>query len=231
MSEKDFYKQTFENLVPAAPPVTESSREQIAEVLYDFMQLQHLYDSAIEVVKTYLTILDNEFSVKFQRNPIHNIESRLKSPQSIIGKLQKKGLPLTTESAQKNLLDMAGIRVTCYYISDIYQIVDMLRMRDDFIMIKQKDYINNPKPSGYRSYHMIVNVPVYLSTQKKYAPVEIQIRTIAMDFWASLEHQLKYKPSAVITPEISLKLKEAADRIAETDMQMQQIFYEINDLE
>lgn len=231
MDEKDFYIEAIKQL----PTVTESShesfQEKIAETFYSFLELQHLYDSAIEVVKTYLNILDNEFSVKFQRNPIHNIESRLKSPQSIIGKLQKKGLPITTEAAHKNLLDMAGIRVTCCYISDIYAIVDLLGRRDDFTIIKRKDYIKNPKPSGYRSYHMIINVPVYLSAQKKYAPIEIQIRTIAMDFWASLEHQLKYKPSAEITPEISQELRECADKIAETDMQMQKIFLEINDLD
>ncbi len=230
MSEMDFYKKTFDNL-PAVMKSSESVKEKVAEVLYDFMQLQHLYDSAIEVVKTYLSCIDNEFSVKFQRNPIHNIDSRLKSPQSIIGKLQKKGLPLTTDAAQKNLLDIAGIRVTCCYISDIYAIVDMLSRRDDFTIIKQKDYIKNPKSSGYRSYHMVVRVPVYLSTHKTYAPVEIQIRTIAMDFWASLEHQLKYKASADITPEISEELRMCAERIAETDIQMQKIFMEINDLE
>ena len=111
MSEKDFYIEAFDNL-PALTDNSESMKEMFSHVFYDFLQLQHLYDSAIEVVKTYLNILDNEFGVKFQRNPIHNIESRLKSPQSIIGKLQKKGLPITTEAARKNLLDLAGIRVT-----------------------------------------------------------------------------------------------------------------------
>ncbi len=230
MEEMDFYIDAIDNL-PATVDNKETVKEKFAHVFYDFLQLSHLYDSAIEVVKTYLNILDSEFSVKFQRNPIHNIESRLKSPQSIIGKLQKKGLPLTPESAKNNLLDIAGIRVTCCYISDIYAIVEMLARRDDFTVIKRKNYIKNPKPSGYRSYHMIVNVPVYLSTQKMYAPVEIQIRTIAMDFWASLEHQLKYKPSAAITPEISEQLRECAEKIAETDLQMQSIYMQINDLE
>jgi putative GTP pyrophosphokinase len=230
MDEKEFYMEAFDNL-PALADNSESVKETFSHVFYDFLQLSHLYDSAIEVVKTYLNILDNEFSVKFQRNPIHNIESRLKSPQSIIGKLQKKGLPLSTEAARKNLLDLAGIRVTCYYISDIYAIVEMLGRRDDFMVIKRKDYIKTPKPSGYRSYHMILNVPVYLSTHKEYAPVEIQIRTIAMDFWASLEHQLKYKTSAALTPEISEELRQCAERIAETDMQMQRIYMQINDME
>ena len=161
----------------------------------------------------------------------YTIESRLKSPQSIIGKLQKKGLPITPDAARKNLLDLAGIRVTCYYITDIYAIVEMLSRRDDFTVIKRKDYIKNPKPSGYRSYHIILNVPVYLSTHKEYAPVEIQIRTIAMDFWASLEHQLKYKTSSDIPSDISQELRECAERIAETDMQMQRIYMQINDID
>lgn len=233
MDEKEFYMETIKNLpaISGNASYSESFQEQVAQTFYDFLQLQHLYDSAIEVVKTYLNILDNEFSVKFQRNPIHNIESRLKSPQSIIGKLQKKGLPITTESARKNLLDMAGIRVTCCYISDIYAISDLLSRRDDFVVIKKKDYIRHPKPSGYRSYHMIINVPVHLSTHKKYAPVEIQIRTIAMDFWASLEHQLKYKSAETIPAELSEQLRECADKIAETDMQMQEIFSHLNDIE
>lgn len=230
MSEMDFYMETLENL-PAVINSGETMKERVAAIVYDFIQLQHLYDSAIEVVKTYLNIIDSEFSVKFQRNPIHNIDSRLKSPQSIIGKLQKKELPITTESARKNLLDIAGIRVTCCYINDIYAIADMLCRRDDFTVIKQKDYIKHPKPSGYRSYHLIVNVPVYLSSKKSYAPVEIQIRTIAMDFWASLEHQLKYKTSAAITPEISEELRDCAERIAETDIQMQDIFLKIHDID
>ncbi|MCR4795347.1 MULTISPECIES: GTP pyrophosphokinase [Ruminococcus] len=230
MSEKDFYIEAFDNL-PALADNSESVKEKFSHVFYDFLQLSHLYDSAIEVVKTYLGILDNEFSVKFQRNPIHNIESRLKSPQSIIGKLQKKDLPISTDAARKNLLDLAGIRVTCYYITDIYAIVEMLSRRDDFTVIKRKDYIKNPKPSGYRSYHMILNVPVYLSTHKEYAPVEIQIRTMAMDFWASLEHQLKYKTSSDIPPEISAELKECAERIAQTDIQMQNIYMQIKDME
>ena len=188
-------------------------------------------DFYMETLENLPAVINSGETMKFQRNPIHNIDSRLKSPQSIIGKLQKKELPITTESARKNLLDIAGIRVTCCYINDIYAIADMLCRRDDFTVIKQKDYIKHPKPSGYRSYHLIVNVPVYLSSKKSYAPVEIQIRTIAMDFWASLEHQLKYKTSAAITPEISEELRDCAERIAETDIQMQDIFLKIHDID
>ncbi|MDE5583775.1 MAG: GTP pyrophosphokinase family protein [Ruminococcus sp.] len=231
MSDMEMFSDVIDNLPVLARENPDSVKERITGLFFDFLELSHIYDSAIEVVKTYLNILDSEFKVKFQRNPIHSIESRLKSPQSIIGKLQKKELPITPESARKNLLDIAGIRVTCCYISDIYSLVDMLCRRDDFTIIKKKDYIKKPKPSGYRSYHLIINVPVWLSSKKEYAPVEIQIRTIAMDFWASLEHQLKYKPSASITPEISEELRECAEKIAETDIQMQKIFNEINDLD
>lgn len=230
MADLDFYIENIQQL-PAVIRKGPTAQEKISHAFMEFMQLAHLYESAIEVVKTYLGILDNEFNIKFQRNPIHNIESRLKSADSIMNKLIKKGLSVTPENAKKNLLDIAGIRVTCYYISDIYILAEMLSRRDDFVVIKQKDYIKNPKPSGYRSYHLILNVPVHLSTKKTYAPVEIQIRTIAMDFWASLEHQLKYKPSAAITPEISEELRQCAERIAETDLQMQRIYTQINGLD
>ncbi|MCM1132833.1 MAG: GTP pyrophosphokinase family protein [Ruminococcus flavefaciens] len=230
MTDMDFYIEGIQQL-PAIVNGNKNAQEKFAELFNEFLALGHLYESAIEVVKTYLNILDSEFNIKFQRNPIHNIESRLKSAESIIGKLRKKGLEISPDTARKNLLDIAGIRVTCYYISDIYVLAEMLTHRDDFIIIKQKDYIKNPKPSGYRSYHLIINVPVHLAAQKMYAPVEIQIRTIAMDFWASLEHQLKYKPSAMITPEISEQLRDCAERIAETDLQMQKIYTQINGID
>ena len=230
MNEMDFYLESIQQL-PARVERGPAEKENITRTFNEFVDLAHLYESAIEVVKTYLGILDSEFSIKYQRNPIHDIKSRLKSAESIINKLAKKGVPLTPENARKNLLDIAGIRVTCYYISDIYVLAEMLSHRDDFIVIKQKDYIKDPKPSGYRSYHMIINVPVYLAAQKRYAPVEIQIRTIAMDFWASLEHQLRYKTSAAITPEISNELRECAERIAETDIRMQKIYMDINGMD
>lgn len=230
MSDLDFYLGEIQQL-PAIVERGPAAQEEIANTFNEFLDLAHLYESAIEVVKTYLGILDSEFSIKYQRNPIHDIKSRMKSAESIVHKLQKKGIPLTPENARKNLLDIAGIRVTCYYISDIYVLAEMLSHRDDFVVIKQKDYIKEPKPSGYRSYHMIINVPVYLAAQKKYAPVEIQIRTIAMDFWASLEHQLRYKTSAAVTPEISEELRQCAERIAETDIQMQKIYMDINGID
>ncbi|MBO5163159.1 MAG: GTP pyrophosphokinase family protein [Ruminococcus sp.] len=230
MSQMDFFVEGIQQL-PAIVDKGPTAQEKVAQAFMEFMQLAHVYESAIEVVKTYLGILDSEFNIKFQRNPIHNIESRLKSADSIMNKLVKKGIAFTPENAKKYLLDIAGIRVTCCYINDIYVLAEMLSQRDDFVVIKQKDYIKNPKPSGYRSFHLVLNVPVHLSSSKVTVPVEIQIRTIAMDFWASLEHQLKYKPSAAITPEISEQLRECAERIAETDMQMQAIYTQINDMD
>ena len=229
MSQIDFFVEGIQQL----PAIVENdnAQERVAQAFMEFMQLGHVYESAMEVVKTYLGILDNEFNIKFQRNPIHNIESRLKSADSIMNKLIKKGIPFTIENAKKYLLDIAGIRVTCYYINDIYVLAEMLSHRDDFVVLKQKDYIKNPKPSGYRSFHLVLNVPVHLSSSKMTVPVEIQIRTIAMDFWASLEHQLRYKPSGKITPEISEELRQCAERIAETDIQMQKLYTEINDIE
>ena len=162
-------------------------------MFYSFLEIEHLYDSAINVVKTQLNILNNEFNMRFQRNPIHSIESRIKTPQSIIGKLQRKGFAVSPESAREHLQDIAGVRVICCYIDDIYALADLLTVHKDFHLVKTKDYIKNPKPGGYRSLHLIVSVPIFLQDGKRNMTVEVQLRTIAMDFWASLEHKLRYK--------------------------------------
>lgn len=226
MDDKEFYLDAIKDIIP------EQKENQLQDIFYSFLEMEHLYDSAIEVVKTQLGIFDNEFSMRFQRNPIHNIESRIKTPQSIIGKLQKKGLPITPESAKKSLQDIAGVRVICCYIDDIYALADLLTIHSRFKLIKIKDYIKNPKPNGYRSFHMIIEVPVYMSTGMQKAPVEIQIRTIAMDFWASLEHQLHYKSigNSNISSTLTDELKTCADVIAETDLKMQDMFKKINNL-
>ncbi|MDE6088874.1 MAG: GTP pyrophosphokinase family protein [Oscillospiraceae bacterium] len=211
--------------------MTPDQQKEIFSVLQEFIELEHLYESAAELVKTQLHIYDSEFGVKFQRNPIHSIESRIKSPQSMMGKLQKKGVELSAKSAQKNLMDIAGIRVVCYYIDDIYTIAELLGMQEEYKIVKIKDYIKNPKPSGYRSLHVILMVPVYLSTKKKEVPVEIQIRTIAMDFWASLEHQLHYKTNSVVSESLKKELQDCAEIIADTDLRMQDIYQQIYDLD
>lgn len=224
MDEKEFYLDAIRDVVPA------HKEEQIQDVFYSFLEIEHLYDSAIELVKAQLNIFDNEFSMRFQRNPSHSIESRIKTPQSIVGKLQRKGMPVTPESARENLTDIAGVRVICCYIDDIYAIADLLTKYSGFQLRKIKDYIQNPKPNGYRSFHMILDVPVYMSSGKQTAPVEIQIRTIAMDFWASLEHQLHYKSTGdpKIAATLTDELKACAETIAATDEKMQDMFKQIN---
>ncbi|MBQ8567917.1 MAG: GTP pyrophosphokinase family protein [Oscillospiraceae bacterium] len=194
-----------------------------------FIELMNLYQSAADEVVTKLQILDNEFSAKYQRNPIHTLKSRIKSPESILGKLNRKGIPLSAEAVKANLYDIAGVRVICQYIDDIYTLAGLLAAHDDIELLKTKDYIKNPKPNGYRSLHIVVNVPVFLSTGKEYAPVEIQIRTMAMDFWASLEHELHYKTGKKVSRELSDELFRCAETIADTDRRMQDIYKKLNE--
>ena len=186
----------------------------------EFQEIMMMYTCAIREVKTKLEVLNDELSVRNQRNPIEMIKSRIKKPKSIVEKLQRRGLEVSVESIINNLDDIAGIRVICSFLDDIYQVADMLIHQDDVRVIAIKDYIENPKPNGYRSYHMIIEIPVFFSNEKRYMRVEVQIRTIAMDFWASLDHQLKYKKEFMDSDEISAELKECAEIIAETDARM-----------
>lgn len=190
-----------------------------------FREIMMMYQCAIREVKTKLEVLNDELSVRNQRNPIEVIKSRVKNPVSIVEKLQRRNLPITTESMISNLDDIAGIRVICSFIDDIYQIVEMLARQDDVKVIAIKDYIRCPKVNGYRSYHMIVEIPVFFSDRKQSMRVEVQIRTIAMDFWASLDHQLKYKKAldAEDAEEISEELRKCAEVIADTDWKMLEI--------
>ncbi len=199
--------------------------------MYKFIELEHLYESAIKEVKTKLEILDSEFRAKYSYNPIHHIEDRLKSPQSIFGKLQRKGVPFSAQSAKENLQDIAGVRVICNYIEDIYSVAELLISQDDVNLVTRKDYIENPKPNGYRSLHLVVETPVYLSDKKELVNVEVQIRTIAMDFWASLEHELKYKSDTEVSSELAVQLKECAETIAATDSKMQQIYKALKEID
>ena len=192
--------------------------------MYKFIEPEHLYDSAIREVKTKLEILDSEFRTKYSYNPIHHIEDRLKSPESMFKKLQRNNLPFTVEAVRENLFDIAGVRVICNYIEDIYQVADLLTAQDDVTLIKRKDYIANPKANGYRSLHLVIETPVYLSEQKELVNVEVQIITIAMDFWASLEHELKYKTDTEVSAELAEQLRLCAETIAQTDLKMQQIY-------
>jgi len=194
-----------------------------------YLRMQHLYQSATREVSTKLEILDDEFQLIHKRNPIHHMQSRIKSVKSIIEKLYRKDFDISIESAKENLFDIAGIRVVCYYIEDIYMIAKMLIEQDDIELVRETDYIKNPKPNGYRSLHLVVRVPVFYSSGKEQVPVEIQTRTIAMDFWASLEHQLRYKNIDNIPPEVVKELQDCANTIAETDLRMQRIYKTIEE--
>lgn len=188
-----------------------------------FMNQMQIYKAGIKEIRTKLEILDEEFQTKFSYNPIHHIESRLKSFKSIAAKVKLKEIPLTIENIKSNITDIAGIRVICNYIDDIYRVEELLLKQNDVTLLRRRDYIKNPKSSGYQSLHLLVEIPVFLSTGGVPVPVEIQIRTIAMDFWASLEHKLKYKSDSEVDEDLRYRLKICAVAIQELDNEMQEI--------
>lgn len=186
-----------------------------------------LYSCAMREICTKLENLSQEFELKQARNPIQHIDHRLKKPESIRNKMLQKNLPLEYEVMRDEITDIGGIRVICSYINDIYAISNMLKQQDDLLIVREKDYISNPKKNGYRSYHLIVAIPIFLSSDKQIIPVEIQMRTMAMDFWASLEHQLRYKSTASVSDSTRMRLTNIAEDIFNADMEMQQIYEEI----
>ena len=197
------------------------------------MQLQQvmmLYESGIREIKTKLDILADESRISGKPSPINAIKSRIKTPRSIVGKLKRRGFPVTLQSMMDNLNDIGGIRVICPFIQDIYTVADMLMRQSDLTLIEKKDYISSPKPNGYRSLHLIVEIPVFLSEGRILVPVEVQIRTIAMDFWASLEHSLRYKAQEYIPQHISDELQRVATDIASLDQRMQAIHDQVDEL-
>lgn len=219
-NEKEFFGRS-DKIV--SPEMVEEKIEEINETLL-------IFRSAIKEVKTKLDILDDELKIKRKRNPIEYMKSRVKTPSSIMEKLRRKGFEMSIESAKKNLNDIAGIRVICSFVGDIYDIAKMLKRQDDITLIEEKDYIKNPKANGYRSLHLVVEVPIFFSDHAEPVRVEVQIRTIAMDFWASLEHKLYYKTSGESPVHITQDLKECAELIASTDMRMQDIHKEVEKL-
>lgn len=211
--QKVFVKQT----------IIHQDSEKLFDQTIQFQELMMMYNCAIKEVKTKLEVLNDELSIRNKRNPIDFIKSRVKNPLSIANKLKRKGFEINLMSVLKNLNDVAGVRVVCPFIDDIYDVSHMLSIQDDVKIIEIKDYIKNPKPNGYRSYHMIIEIPVFFSDRKIPMKVEIQIRTIAMDFWACLEHELKYKKSVKESEQIVSELKECAKVINNTDKQMMMI--------
>lgn len=200
---------------------------KIVDFLSEYKELLMRESCAIKEVKTKLEVLNTEYNVRSKRNPINNIQTRLKSTSSIIQKIHRIGAPVSVESIEENLNDIAGIRVVCEYIDDIYSIADSLVSQSDITLIRCKDYIKDPKPNGYRSLHLIVSVPVFFSQQTREMKVEVQIRTIAMDFWASLEHQMKYKKDIEGQERIVEELRDCAEKISAIDEKMLSLRNEI----
>ena len=205
----------------------EKSTDELESMLRQMAVLMTYYRCAVLEIETKFRVLDAQFSLSHERNPIESIHTRIKSPESIREKMQRKGLPMTTDAVERNLNDIGGVRVICSYIDDIYMLADALLKQDDITLIAKKDYISSPKENGYRSLHLIVAVPVFFADQKREIKVEVQIRTIAMDFWASLEHQLKYKQAIPNEAAIIADLKACADVISATDEKMLGIRQEI----
>ena len=189
----------------------------------EFQILMMKYDCALSEVRTKLDVLNKELSLRNNRNPFESIKMRIKTPMSIYQKLALKGVDFTIDNINDYLSDIAGIRVICSFVDDIYMLADCLANQDDITVLQKKDYIETPKASGYRSLHLIVQVPIFLTQEKEYMKVEVQFRTIAMDFWASLEHQMKYKKNIENQDVISDDLKFSADLINQLDLRMQQI--------
>ncbi|HIX90655.1 MAG TPA: GTP pyrophosphokinase family protein [Candidatus Agathobaculum pullicola] len=208
--------------------LSQHDEEQLLESAMQLQQMMMLYEAGIREIKTKLDILSDESRISGKPSPIDSIKSRIKTPRSIIGKLKRRGYPISLQSMMENLNDIGGIRVICPFIEDIYTVADMLMRQDDLTLIDRKDYIENPKPNGYRSLHLILEVPIFLSDRTKPVRIELQLRTIAMDFWASLEHQLRYKSDVKVPTHISDDLKACADVIAATDEEMQRIAKELH---
>lgn len=201
-------------------PFNEEMIEKSKNWLKNYSTLMAYYRCAIMEIETKFNVLNEEFSLRYDRNPINGIQTRLKSPASIREKMKRKGLPLKLDLIETNLMDIAGVRVICAFPDDVYMLEEALLKQDDITLIKRKDYIANPKENGYRSLHLIVAVPIFLAREKRIMNVEIQLRTIAMDSWASLEHQLRYKKDVEFTEAMANELLYCAKLSAELDAKM-----------
>ena len=188
-----------------------------------FTKLMAYYKCAMMEIETKFNVLNEQFSLQHDRNPISGIKCRIKSPDSIINKMRSRNLPMSLSSVEENIYDIAGVRVICSFTQDVYTLAEALLSQDDITLVEVKDYIKNPKENGYRSLHLIVSIPIFLAHEKREMTVEVQLRTIAMDFWASLEHQIHYKKDTQFTPEMKRELFECAQASAELDMRMDRL--------
>jgi putative GTP pyrophosphokinase len=207
-----------------------SDLEKIRAVRMKLTRFMMIYKFALDEINTKIDILKQEFHYSYEYNPIEHVKSRLKTPESIIKKVYRKGYELSLPSIRENVKDIAGIRITCSFTSDIYEISDMLQRQKDIKLIEIKDYIKNPKPNGYKSLHLILEVPIFMSDQIENVCVEVQIRTIAMDFWASLEHKIYYKYDKEVPQHLLDELKEAAITVSQLDKKMENIHKEVSQI-
>ncbi len=220
-------ERELQKIFPESLSVDLSSAEVLTN-LKNFQKVMMMYNCAIREVRTKFEVLNDELSTTDNRNPIEMIKSRVKKPESIVGKLMRRNLDISIETIMEEIHDVAGIRVICSFVDDIYKVAEMLSIQDDVTVLQVKDYIKKPKENGYRSYHMIIEIPVFFSNVKQSIKVEVQLRTIAMDFWASLEHSMKYKKNIENSEKIAKELKKCADLISDTDFKMQEINNKIN---
>mgnify|MGYP004652524583 CR=1 FL=1 len=210
--------------------ISENKVKELAErVTLPYRELMAYYRCAMMEVSTKFNVLNEELSLQYDRNPIETIKTRLKSPESIIEKCRRKNIPLTVSEIEKNINDIAGVRVICSFKSDIYMIANALLKQDDIHLIEKKDYIEKPKDNGYRSLHLIVETPIFLHDEKKLMKVEVQFRTISMDCWASLEHKIRYKKNREFTQSAEAELKKCAEISAELDARMESVYNSVED--
>lgn len=204
------------------------SKEDFEHIRKEITRFRATYKFALDEISTKVNILKEEFQLIHTYNPIEHVNTRVKSGDSILKKMQKKGLPLSLDAIEKEIKDLAGIRVICSFVSDIYRISEMIQNQADIHVIEVKDYIKNPKPNGYQSLHLLLQIPVFMSDRTVNVNIEMQIRTIAMDFWASLEHKIYYKYQGNVPEKLTLELKEAADTASALDRKMERINQEVN---
>ena len=221
---KDRSQEYWNRLLLTELPIPrEEIKEWIRSYAAPYKELMAYYRCAMMEVETKFKVLNEELSLEYDRNPIETIKTRLKSVESIGDKLTIMNKPITVESIEKNLNDIAGVRVICGFPSDIYTLAEAFLNQDDITLIEKKDYLSNPKPNGYRSLHLIVEIPIFLHDKKKMMRVEVQLRTISMDWWASLEHKIRYKKDVVVPEELNHELKECAESAAVLDARMESI--------
>lgn len=237
VKKADHTEKSLEDIVTEACAISKEFQEgsqkllpatqELLDMASEYESLMFYYVAGIEQITAKLQILNREFQLRNDRNPIEDIKSRVKSAKSIQNKMQRMGVPMTLQNIVTHLHDIAGVRVICPFVKDVYQIADILSAQSDINVLRVKDYIKNPKPNGYRSLHIIITVDVAFSNKKAKIPVELQIRTIAMNFWASLEHQLRYKKEFVPSEAIQRELWECGEIMADADARMQKIADEL----